>query len=267
MPVTRVNDIDIAYDLTGAGDPLVMIMGITGSKWHWLGFDRRLGEDFLAITFDNRGVGETTAPEGPYTIPQMAEDTIGLLDAIGIDRAHVFGVSMGGMIAQELALAHPGRVRTLTLGCTHFGGTGQILAAPEVYQRAFIVAGKGAEQATRDILSVNLRPAFMEKHPDVVEGLVRYGMEHRMKKHALAGQMAAATEHDTASRLHAITAPTLVVAGDADELIPSQNSIEIARRIPQAQITLLPGVAHMFWVEAPEDAAFHIRRFIRGQKG
>jgi len=267
MSVARVRDIDIAYQLTGVGEPLVMIMGITGSKWHWLGFDRRLGEDFLAIAFDNRGIGETTAPEGPYTISQMAEDTIGLLDAIGIDRAHVFGVSMGGMIAQELALAHPDRVRTLILGCTNFGGTTQILPAPEVYQRAFIVAGKGAEQATRDILSVNLRPDFMEKHPDVVEGLVRYGMEHRMKKHALAGQMAAVSEHDTASRLHAITSPTLVLAGDADELIPPQNSIEIAGLIPQAQITFFPGVAHMFWVEAPEEAAFQIRRFIRGQRG
>jgi len=267
MPVARVRDIDIAYQLTGTGEPLVMIMGITGSKWHWLGFDRRLEEEFLTIAFDNRGVGETSAPEGPYTIPQMAEDTIGLLDAIGIDRAHVFGVSMGGMIAQELALAHPGRVRTLILGCTHFGGTEQILAAPEVYRRAFIVAGKGAEQATRDILSVNLRPAFMEKYPDVVEGLVRYGMEHRMKKHALAGQMAAASEHDTAERLSSITAPTLVLSGDADELIPPQNSIEIAGRIPQAQITFFPGVAHMFWVEAPDEAAFQIRRFIRGQRG
>jgi len=267
MPVTRVNDIDIAYQLTGAGEPLVMIMGITGSKWHWLGFDRRLGEDFLTIAFDNRGIGETTAPEGPYTIPQMAEDTIGLLDSIGIDRAHVFGVSMGGMIAQELALAHPDRVRTLILGCTNFGGTTQILPAPGVYQRAFIIAGKGAEQATRDILSVNLRPDFMKKHSDVVEELVRYGLAHRVKKHVLAAQIAAVSGHDTASRLSAITAPTFILAGDADELIPPQNSIEIAGRIPQAQITFLPGVGHMFWVEAPEEAAFQIRRFIRGQRG
>jgi pimeloyl-ACP methyl ester carboxylesterase len=267
MPAARVNDIDITYRITGAGEPLVMIMGITGSKWHWLGFDRRLGEDFLAITFDNRGVGETTAPEAPYTIPRMAEDTMGLLDAIGIDRAHVFGVSMGGMIAQEIALRHPGRVKTLVLGCTHFGGTGQILPPPEVYERAFIIAGKGAEQATRDILSVNLCRAFMGKRPDVVEELVRYGMEHRMKKHALAGQLAAVSEHDTASRLQAITAPTLLLAGDADELIPPQNSIEMAERIPQAQITFLPGVGHMFWVEAPEEAAYQITRFVRGHKG
>ncbi len=265
MPVARVNDIDIAYQITGAGEPLVMIMGITGSKWHWLGFDRRLGREFLAVSFDNRGVGETTAPEALYTIPQMADDTIGLLDAIGIDRAHVFGVSMGGMIAQEIALSRPERVKTLILGCTNFGGTAQILPAGEVYERAFIIAGKSAEQATRDILSVNLTPAFMKKRPDGVEELVRYGMEHRMKKHALAGQLAAVTMHDTASRLPAITAPTLVLAGDADELIPPQNSVEISGLIPQARITFFPGVGHMFWIEAQEEAAFQITRFIQGQ--
>ena len=197
----------------------------------------------------------------------MADDTIGLMDAIGIDRAHIFGVSMGGMIAQEIALAHPGRVKTLILGCTHFGGTGQILPDAGVYQRAFIIAGKGAEQATRDILSVNLSPAFMERRPDVVEALVAYGMEHRVKKHAMAGQMTAVSGHDTAERLGAITAPTLLLAGDADELIPPQNSIELADRIPQAQITFLPGVGHMFWIEAPGEAAFQITRFIRGQGG
>ncbi len=267
MPITRVNDIDIAHQMTGAGEPLVMIMGITGSKWHWLGFDRRMGEDFLAIAFDNRGVGETSAPDELYTIPQMAEDTLGLMDAIGIDRAHVFGVSMGGMIAQEIALGHPERVKTLVLGCTHFGGMAQILPEPDVYQRAFIIAGKGAEQATRDILSVNLTPDFMAKRPDVVEALVRHGMTNRMKKHALAGQMAAVSGHDTVSRLPGLTVPTLVLAGDADELIPPGNSVEISGLIPQARITLFPGIGHMFWIETPEEAAFQITRFIQGQRG
>jgi pimeloyl-ACP methyl ester carboxylesterase len=136
-----------------------------------------------------------------------------------------------------------------------------------VYQRAFIIAGKGAEQATRDILSVNLTPAFMKKRPDVVEELVRYGMEHRVKKHVLAAQMTAVSGHDTASRLSAITVPTLVLSGDADELIPPQNSVEIAGLIPQARITFFPGIGHMFWVEAPEEAAFQITKFIQEQAG
>jgi pimeloyl-ACP methyl ester carboxylesterase len=266
VPVARVNGIDIAYGVAGAGDPLLMIMGFTGARHHWYGFDKRMSLDFLTITLDNRGAGETSAPDAAYTVPQMADDAIGLLDHLGIDRVHLFGVSMGGMIAQEIALNHPGRVRTLILGCTHFGGTEQVLPAPDVFDRIGVIAGKGAEQATRDILSVNLTPKFMKARPDVVEELVRFGLEHRMKKEGFAGQMAAVSLHDTASRLHAITAPTLVIAGDEDELIPPQNSVEIAGRIKQAQITLLPGIGHMFWIEAPEEAEFQIKRFIRAQR-
>ncbi|OGP87239.1 MAG: hypothetical protein A2Y95_04745 [Deltaproteobacteria bacterium RBG_13_65_10] len=267
MPIAHVNDIDIAYELGGAGDPLLMIMGFTGSRYHWVGFDNRMKLDFLTITFDNRGVGKTSAPPGPYSVRQMAADAIGLLDAIGIDRAHVFGVSMGGMIAQEIALGHPERVRTLVLGCTHFGGSEQILPLPHVFQKIAVLEGKSTEQAVRDILSVNLTPEFMKKWPEVVEDLVRYGLENRMKRHAFAAQVAVVSTHDTASRLGEVGAPTFVISGDQDELIPPQNSIEIAGRIPQAQITFLPGAGHMFWVEQPEEAEFQIKRFIRGQRG
>jgi 3-oxoadipate enol-lactonase len=267
MPIARVNDIDIAYDVDGMGEPLLMIMGFTGSRYHWVGFDKRMKLDFLTVTFDNRGVGQTTAPPGPYSARQMAADAIGLLDTIGIDRAHVFGVSMGGMIAQEIALGYPERVRTLVLGCTHFGGSEQVLPRPHVFQKIAVLEGKSTEQAVRDILSVNFTPEFMKKRPEVVEDLVRYGLENRMKRHAFAAQVAVVSTYDTASRLGAIRAPTLLVAGDADELIPSQNSVEMAGRIPQAKIILLPGIAHMFWVEAPEEAESQIKRFIRAQGG
>lgn len=263
MPSIQVNDIDIAYEMAGAGDPLLMIMGITGSKYHWLGFDKKLKLDFMTIAFDNRGVGKSTAPPPPYTMKQMAADAAGLLDALSIERAHVFGVSMGGMIAQELALSHPDRVRSLVLGCTHFGGTGQIMPPPEVIERAFILAGKGAERAIQDILSVNLTPEFMKKRPEVVAHLIQYGLENRMKRDGFAGQMSAVSDHDTAARLEAIKVPTLVIAGDKDELIPPENSVELAGKIAQARLTLLPGIGHMFWIEAPDDAAHHIAHFIR----
>jgi 3-oxoadipate enol-lactonase len=263
MPSKRVNDIEMAYRLEGAGDPLLMIMGITGSKYHWLGFEKKLAADFLTIAFDNRGVGETSAPPGPYSTAQMAADAAGLLDALAIDRAHVLGVSMGGMIAQEFALTYPERVRTLVLGCTHFGGTGQIHPSPEVYRRVFVLSGKGPERTIRDFLSVNFTADYMRTHPDVVDHLVTYGLEHRMTREAFAGQVAAVAGHDTADRLGAVRAPTLAIAGDKDELIPPQNTVEIAGKIPQAQLTLLPGVGHMFWVEAPDEAAFQIRRFIQ----
>ncbi|MDP3936678.1 MAG: alpha/beta hydrolase [Deltaproteobacteria bacterium] len=263
MPSTHVNGIDIAYDIDGTGDPLLMIMGITGSKYHWLGFEKKFRLDYMTVRFDNRGVGETSAPPPPYPMKQMAGDVAGLLDALAIERAHVFGVSMGGMIAQEFAIGWPNRVRSLVLGCTHFGGLKQIHPPLEVQERAFIVAGKGADRAMRDILSVNLTPRFMEKRPDVVEHLMKYGLEHRMKREGFAGQLYAVSDHDTADRLGAIKVPVMVIAGDEDELIPPLNSVEIAGLIPQAQLTMLPGIGHMFWIEAPDDAAHHIRRFLK----
>jgi pimeloyl-ACP methyl ester carboxylesterase len=263
VPSLQVNDIDIAYDVEGVGDPLLMIMGITGSKYHWLGFDKKLKLDFMTVAFDNRGVGKTTVPPPPYTMKQMAADAAGLLDALSIERAHIFGVSMGGMIAQELALTYPDRVRSLVLGCTHFGGTGQIMPPQEVIERAFILAGKSSEQAMHDILSVNLTPEFMKKRPEVVAHLIQYGLENRMKRDGFAGQMSAVSDHDTAARLEAIKASTFIIAGDKDELIPPRNSVELAGGIKQAQITLLPGIGHMFWVEAPDEAAYHIIRFIQ----
>lgn len=267
MPSVRVNDIDIAYEVDGAGDPLLMIMGITGSKHHWLGFEKLLKDDFLTITFDNRGVGKTTVTPAPYLMRQMAADTVGLLDALSIEKAHIFGVSMGGMIAQEVALTYPGRVRTLVLGCTHFGGREQIFPPAEVIERAFILAGKTSEEAMRDILSVNLTPEFMKKRPDVVDHLMEYGLQNKMKREGFAGQMGAVSDHDTSDRLDAIKGPTLSIAGDKDELIPPENSVEIVGRIKQAQITLLPGIGHMFWIETPDEAAFQIKRFIQSQGG
>ena len=229
----------------------------------YLANPKGIDDRFMTVAFDNRGVGKTTAPPPPYTMKQMADDTAGLLDALSIERAHVFGVSMGGMIAQELALSHPDRVRSLVLGCTHFGGTGQIMPPPEVIERAFILAGKGAEQAMQDILSVNLTPEFMKKRPEVVEHLIRYGLENRMKRDGFAGQLSAVSDHDTAARLDAIKVPTFIIAGDKDELIPPRNSVELAGCIKPAEITLLPGIGHMFWIEAPDEASYHITRFLQ----
>src|SRR5205809_7891619 len=118
MPKVTVNGIRMFYEETGGGEPLILIMGFGGDHLAWAFQVRALAEHYRVVTFDNRGAGQSDAPEPPYTIRTMADDTAGLIAALGIERAHVVGVSMGGMIAQELALAYPGRVRSLHLGCT-----------------------------------------------------------------------------------------------------------------------------------------------------
>jgi len=132
MPKARVRDVNLNYDMRGNGDPLVMIMGLGASSAAW---DPRLLEElarsFTVVTFDNRGTGQSDKPDIPYSIEMFADDTAGLMDALGIARAHIFGVSMGGMIAQEFALRHAARVRTLTLGCTTAGGAHSVPPPPE----------------------------------------------------------------------------------------------------------------------------------------
>jgi pimeloyl-ACP methyl ester carboxylesterase len=260
MATVTIGDVEIAYETYGEGPPLLMIMGFTGSRHHWLGFERRFADRFRVIAFDNRGVGESGVTRGPYSTAQMAGDALGLLDALDVPRAHVMGVSMGGMIAEELALAAPQRVDRLVLGCTHFGGPNQILPAPGVLE-TFTRAGKqAAEKTIRDLLELNFTMRFMNEHPEVVDDLVRHGLSARMSPFGFWGQSAAIAGHDVEARLGAITAPTLVIAGDEDRLIPVENSRVLASLLPSASLVELPGIAHMFWVEAPDAAEAAVRR-------
>src|SRR5689334_21779783 len=136
MTRVQVGSIELDYERGGAGPPLLLIMGMSGTALHWgEPFLASLREDFDVIAYDHRGVGASTRLDGGVTTPQLAADAAGLLDALALDSAHVLGISMGGKVAQELALAHPERVRTLPLGCTYCGGEGSALAPPAVIQR------------------------------------------------------------------------------------------------------------------------------------
>lgn len=262
MPNVTVGELEIAYEEQGEGPALLFVMGFTGSRHHWLGFHRRFADRFRVIAFDNRGVGETTVTRAPYTIAQMAGDALGLLDALGVARAHVVGVSMGGMIAEELALAAPDRVDRLVLGCTHFGGARQIAPAADVTETFSRIGQQGAERTVRDMLGLNFTPEFSAANGELVERLVAHGLATRMSPFGFFGQAAAIAAHDVEARISAIARPTLVLAGDRDRLIPSENSRLLAERIPGAKLHLLPGIAHMFWVEAPDDAERAVRAFL-----
>jgi len=118
MPEARINGISINYSVEGKGEPLFLIMGFSGSKMAWYFQRRAFRKHFQVVTFDNRGVGESGKPAGPYSMQMFVDDTVGLMDHLGIEKAHILGVSMGGMIAQHIAISHPERVRKLVLGCT-----------------------------------------------------------------------------------------------------------------------------------------------------
>lgn len=262
MPTTRIGDIEIAYETQGEGPALLAVMGLTGSMGHWRGFPGRFADRHRVITFDNRGVGGSSVPAGPYSTAQLARDALGLLDHLGIPTATVFGVSMGGMIALELALAAPERVNRLVLGCTTHGGPTGGPPEPEVLA-AFANVGKGGAEATvRNLLALNFGPRFPEEHAAVFEELVAYGLANRMKPAGFQGQVAAVMTHDVTARVNGIRIPTLILTGRLDRLIPAKNAELLAAAIPNSRVVTFDGVGHMFWIEAADEAERAIRAFL-----
>ena len=233
---------------------------MSGTALHWgEPFLAALREDFELIAYDHRGVGASTALDGPVTIVQMAEDAAALLDALEIDSAHVLGISMGGMVAQELALAHPERVRTLTLGCTYCGGEGSAQAAPEVLQRLSESMMSGDRlRALRTAFEINVsQPAAADG--ELYERFLEISEQRAVAVPVILAQLEACVAHDANSRLPGLEVPTLVVHGTEDQLLPVANGRLIASRIPGAQLEILDGVGHMFFWERPRESAELIR--------
>jgi pimeloyl-ACP methyl ester carboxylesterase len=258
----RIGDIEIAYETSGHGPPLVAIMGLSGTRGHWRGFPERFADRHRIVTFENRGAGDTSAPMGPYSTAQMARDTLGLMDHLAIDAAVIFGVSMGGMIAQELALVAPERVTKLVLGCTSMGGPSSLTADAEVLAEFSSLGRGGAEASLRRLVALNFSQRFLAERPDVIDELVAYGLTHRLSGAAFKGQIAAVATHDTASRVNAIHAKTLLLSGEVDRLIPSDNSALLAARIDGSRRVELAGVGHMFWIEAADAAEQAMQGFL-----
>lgn len=260
MPKAGVGGMELHFERAGFGQSLLLIQGMSGTHISWgEPFRERLEERFEVVAFDNRGIGLSTPIDGPFTIAEMAADTVELLDRLEIESAHVVGISMGGMIAQELAIAHPGRLRSLTLGCTYCGGPGSTLMPEENAQKLLAGMASGErEKAIRASYEVNLSPGFRADES-------RYAAFHEMAievpaaRRTIELQAQAIFGHDTSSRIGEISVPTLVVHGTEDGVLPIDNGRLIASLMPDAQLEVLDGVGHMFWWEQPDRSAELIR--------
>lgn len=266
MRFARVNGVNLYYEEHGVGEPMLLIMGFGGNTHGWVGQIPELSRHFHVIAFDNRGAGQSDKPEAPYSMEVFADDAAGLLTYLGIQSAHVVGVSMGGMIAQHLALRYPERVRTLVLGCTTPGGPRAVSPAPEVL--AAFQAG-GQERDPRRAAELGFPYTFTdefiagnrERLLERAESLAHL----RAPEVGLRGHLQAVMGHDTFDRLHEIRVPTLVITGDADPLVPPENSRLIAERIPGAQLVEFPGLKHGFFLEAADEVNRTIIAFVRSQ--
>lgn len=265
MTLTAAGEVQLDYERAGDGEPLLLIMGMSGTALHWgERFLAAAREHFDAIAYDHRGVGASSRLTGPVTIPEMAADAAALLEALELESAHVFGISMGGMIAQELVLGRPELVRTLTIGCSYCGGPGSSFGGGELLEQMALAAAAGdRERALRLGWQLNVAEPLLDDE-GAFEVFRAITARRAVATPVVMAQMQACAAHDTHDRLGAVAAPTLVLHGTKDLLLPYPNGELIASLIPGARLETLTDRAHMFVWEDPTRAAELLAAHARG---
>jgi 3-oxoadipate enol-lactonase len=262
MSFARNKGARIYWDEQGSGEPLLLIMGLSYPSYMWHRSRPVFRKSYRTIAFDNRGVGQSDVPPGVYSIALMASDAAAVLDAAGIESAHVFGASMGGMIAQEFALQYPRRVRSLVLGSTAAGGPHAVQAQPEALE-ALLRRDVTPEQSKEAIIPFIYDPATPRERID--EDMV-IRMKWYPTPEGYMGQLQGIFGWEASSRLAQITAPTLVIHGESDRLVPPANAGLIAERIPGAKLVLLRHASHIFTTDQPAAAHHAILEFLAAQQ-
>jgi len=243
MPFAVNDGTRIYWEEHGEGEPVLLIMGLGYTLDMWHRTTPILARHYRVILFDNRGVGRSDCPPGPYSIAEMARDAAAVLDAAGCDMVHVFGVSMGGMIAQEFALAYPERVKSLILGCTAAGGPEAVPAEPEVLlalgARALMTPEEGVEAMVPFIYDRSTPRELIDEDLEIRKRTFP-------KPESYLAQIAGIMDFEGYSRLNRLSTPTLVIHGENDRLVPPGNGKLIADRIPGARLVLLTNASHIF---------------------
>ena len=265
MATIERDQLTIYYETEGdpAAPPLLLISGITDyvRKCDWQRAE--LARDYYVIAFDNRGAGQSTTPSLGYTTADMAGDAVAVLDTLGIAAAHVFGFSLGGMIALQLVLNYPQRVRRLVLGCTTAGG--RLTAWPDARVLQAQASPNGSGDRRRDFFDgvwISVSDKTRQDDPDLIARLADIAAANPQTSAGYAGQLQAVMRHDVADRLGEITAPTLVMHGTDDRLIPPDNGRLLAEHIPGARFILYPDAGHLFFIERAAEVNRDIRAFL-----
>lgn len=262
MPTIKANGINLYYEFHGSGEPLLLIMGLRRNAEWWYRQIPEFSRHFQVLAFDNRGAGRSDKPEAEYSIPLFADDTAALMEALGIKRAHVFAISMGGYIAQELALRYPDKVQSLALGCTSAGGRRAVLMAPQRLARFVANEGLSPEQILRKDMDIFFSDTMIAAEKPAIEEFVSVSLRHYQPAHAFKRQFDACLRHDTLDRAGAISAPVLILTGDDDPLVPPGNSRILKELLPVAGYREYPGGRHCFFIEfAPQVNALAVDFF------
>ena len=268
MPKAKVNGIDLYYQVHGQGEPLVMVQGFGGGHEGWFFQTRAFRQHFRVVVFDNRGIGKSGRSPGPYTIGTMAEDTVGLMDALGIEKANVLGMSLGGIVAQEVAISFPERVGKLVLVCTHTGEGDVKDVHPDMLKAIGMEEGSEEPDLSQvdmtETMGTIVALAFSKRlYRMVLVPLAKYQMK-RVGVAAYREQMEAVVGHTTAERLGRVQAETLVITGSEDRIVSPKSSEDIAGRIADAKLVTVEGGSHAFNIEMRGRFNREVLGFLRG---
>ncbi|MFZ5881317.1 MAG: alpha/beta hydrolase [Chloroflexota bacterium] len=267
MPKVKSNGIELYYEIHGAGKALVLISGLGYPLWQWHKMVPFLAEHFQVITFDNRGVGQSDKPAGPYTAQMLAADTAGLLDSLGIEKAVIMGHSMGGFVAQAMALDFPHKVEKLILCSTNFGGPRHVPVTAEAMK---VLSDVTSDAVTRfkNGLVVSTAPGWSEKNPEMIETWLQWRIANPIEPASYQAQMmiglglmpeAAAFE----SKLSRVEVPTLILFGEHDKVVPPANASLLAEKIAGSQVKIFPDAGHFFPMEIAEAASRAVIEFAK----
>ncbi len=253
MPQIQAGAARLYYEEHGTGTPLVLVPGFGTGLWIWYRQLPVFARHFRTIVFDPRGIARSEGRDEPLTMRNLASDVAALLDALGVAAAHVVGASFGGFVAQEFALDYAERTLGLVLCCTSYGGAGHVAPSPETLAAMASTKGLNTEERVRENLLLAFSPEFVAGHAEEVERVINLRAANPVPEYAYLRQLQAAYAFDASARVSRIKAPTLVITGDADIIVPHVNSMNLAAAIPGAALRLVEGGSHTFFIERADE--------------
>ncbi len=263
MPVTMIKDSSIDYDVVGEGYPLLLISGLGFGRWSWFKQVPALSGRFRTISFDLRNVGHLDAESGAYSVTNLAAHAAALLEHLEIERAHVVGTSLGGFVAQELALRRPELVNRMVLISTSYGGPGSEPMSVTTLGRMLGWGATDRQDAVRRGLEVAVSEDYPASRSEEFDRMVGWRVADSPPLSEYTKQLVAGARFDASRSVEEIEAPTLVLHGSDDLVVPVSNAASLAERLPDAELRILENAGHLVFVEQAEEVNREILDFLR----